>query len=620
MPTTQRRMPEFNVPGHNPYLLSLASPIFPARVLLFTGLLLFVALAHASPPIAPIDSGWSYHWGDIPRSHQADNTERVHWQFSEAEWNQAGSLANVAGRSGEDILWLKLDLPESKWRNPHLLVSYADIIFQVFEAGRVTYEHGRIGPEGKGDFAGWPWHLIPVAAAESTSLYFRIYSSYYLIGLSEEVIIGEKADLLEHVYHKGMTGGVFFIILFIVGIVSMALGLIKGHRRNALSIGFLSLDLSLTMFAQNELSQIVFFSPLILSYIWAFGYFLVPAFMAWVVYEWFDHKISKPVLVILCVSFGSMICAFVLSSITDLLFIEFYPSIDVLFIVSMLALLIECGARHKGRGIEEGLIILGLFIICLSLILDAISFYGIVTWIGQGGQWGLTLFAVSLLTVYLIKDKKQQESLALLTHNLENTVAERTRALNESLARLEELARTDFLTGLLNRRAFMELANREVANSIRHQHPLSLMLFDIDHFKRINDRYGHDTGDRVLTEVAKAVSKTCRESDLICRWGGEEFVVLLQSATPDEAKLLAARTRETIQSLDMKSAAGNTIATTASFGFISYDGYQETSELNKPENADRLLDLLLKKADSAMYHTKNRGRNDVTVHEISSTD
>ena len=152
--------------------------------------------------------------------------------------------------------------------------------------------------------------------------------------------MGEKADLLEHVYHKGMTGGVFFIILFIVGIISMALGLIKGHRRGALSIGFLSLDLSLTMFAQNELSQIVFFSPLILSYIWAFGYFLVPAFMAWVVYEWFDHKISKPVLVILCVSFGSMICAFVLSGITDLLFIEFYPSIDVLFIVSMLALLI----------------------------------------------------------------------------------------------------------------------------------------------------------------------------------------------------------------------------------------------------------------------------------------
>ena len=166
----------------------------------------------------------------------------------------------------------------------------------------------------------------------------------------------------------------------------------------------------------------------------------------------------------------------------------------------------------------------------------------------------------------------------------------------------------------------MELAHREVAKSIRHKHPLSLMLFDIDHFKQINDRYGHGTGDRVLTEVAKAVSKTCRESDLICRWGGEEFVVLLQSATPVQAKLLAARMRETIQSLALKSADGDAIAVTASFGFISYDGYQETSELNKPENADRLLELLLNKADSAMYHTKNRGRNDVTAYEIRSTD
>ena len=620
MPTSQRRMPERNMPKRNPYLPLFASPILLIRVLLFTGLCLFVALLHASPPTTSIDSGWSYHWGDIPRSRQADDTEGAHWRFSEAEWKQAGSLENVTGRSDEDILWLKLDLPESKWRNPHLLVSYADLIFQVFEAGRMTYEHGRIGPEGKGDFAGWPWHLIPVTAAESTALYFRVYSSYYLIGLSEEIIMGEKADLLAHVYHKGMTGGVFFIILFIVGIISMALGLIKGHRRGALSTGFLSLNLSLMMLAQNELSQIVFLSPLILSYVWAFSYFLVPAFMAWVVYEWFDQQISKPVLIILCVSLGSMICAFVLSGITDLLFVEFYPSIDVLLIISMLALLIECGARHKGKGIEEGLIILGFFVICLSLILDAISFYGIVTWIGKAGQWSLTLFVISLLTVYLIKDRKQQEALALLTHNLENTVAERTQALNESLARLEELAQTDFLTKLLNRRAFMELANREVAKSIRHKQPLSLMLFDIDHFKRINDRYGHGAGDRVLTEVAKVVSQTCRKSDLICRWGGEEFVVLLQSATPDQAKRLAARMRETIQSLALKSEDGDAIAVTASFGFISYGGYQETSELNKPENADRLLELLLNKADSAMYHTKNRGRNDITVAEIRRTD
>lgn len=581
---------------------------------------MFVTLAHASPPITSIDSGWSYHWGDIPRSHQADDTEGVHWRFSEAEWNQAGSLENVAGRSGEDILWLKLDLPESEWRNPHILISYAYLSFQVFEAGQMTYEHGLIDQEGKGDFAGWPWHLVPVAAAESKSLYFRIYSSYYLIGLPEEIIMGEKADLLEHVYHKGMVGGVFFSILFIIGIVSMVLGLVKRHKRGALSAGFLSLDLSLTMFAQNELSQIVLFSPLIWSYIAAFSYLLVPAFMAWVFYEWFDRKISKLVLVILCVSLGSTICTLVLSGITDLILIAVYPIFDVLFIVSTLALLVKCGTKLKGKGMEEGLIAFGFLVISLSLVLDTLSIYNLIIWIGRGWQWGLILFAVSLLAVYLIKDRKQQEALALLTHNLENTVAERTRALNESLAKLEELAQIDFLTGLLNRRAFMALANREVANSIRHKHPLSLMLFDIDHFKQINDRYGHGTGDRVLTEVAKAVSKTCRESDLICRWGGEEFVVLLQSSTPGEAKLLAARMRETIQSLSLKSEDGDTIAATASFGFISYDGYRETSELNKPENADRLLELLLNKADGAMYQTKNRGRNGVTVSEIRSAN
>ena len=136
MPTSQRGIPELNMPANHPYPLSFASPIFLIRVLLFTELFLFVPLAHASPPITSIDSGWSYHWGDIPRSHRPADTERVHWRFSEAEWNPAGSPENVADRSGEDILWLKLDLPESEWRNPHMLISYAYLSFQVFEADR----------------------------------------------------------------------------------------------------------------------------------------------------------------------------------------------------------------------------------------------------------------------------------------------------------------------------------------------------------------------------------------------------------------------------------------------------------------------------------------------------
>ncbi len=561
-----------------------------------------------------VESGWSYHWGDIPYDGSA---QQGGWQFTTDRWQPAASLDAIEGRMGEDILWLKLDLPPLSLRDPHLFLWSIDLTVQVFEAGGMIYHFGDIDLQGNSRFAGWPWHLIPIGQPESPTLYFRIYSNYPFIGPSGEVVLGNKSDLLDRVYARGMTGLVFVGIVFIVGIVSMCLGLIKRDRGRAISTGFLSFDLALMMFAENELSQVFINDPLMWRYVAAFTYFLVPAFLAWVVQKWFRYHITWLIKSVLVLSLVFVVGVWGASSFAGYTFINAYPVFDGLLIVYMLALVVACLMKAQRFNLQEKLIAFGILALFISLALDSLSAHGLIDWIGKAGQWGLICFTLALLVVYLIKDWRQQKALRILRNNLEAQVVERTQELEESKARLEQLAREDFLTGLLNRRAFMELANREVVNSKRHQRPLSLILFDIDFFKDINDLHGHDVGDSVLREISKATLSICREGDLVCRYGGEEFVILLHATARENAINLANRLQSAIKSVCVTTEAGEPVHVTASFGLIAYTGYQDSAQESESKSPEKLLHFLLMQADRAMYDVKNAGRDDIKVYEVN---
>ncbi len=154
----------------------------------------------------------------------------------------------------------------------------------------------------------------------------------------------------------------------------------------------------------------------------------------------------------------------------------------------------------------------------------------------------------------------------------------------------------DVLTETLSRRAFAEAAQKTVAHAFRHDQKLSCVVFDIDHFKAINDTYGHAAGDVVLASVAKACRERLRESDLIGRIGGEEFAILLAHADAAEALHVAEELRDAIQKLDFK-VGSRTIGTTASFGVAE-------KVFSTPDFA-----TLLARADTAMYAAKQDGRN-----------
>jgi len=164
----------------------------------------------------------------------------------------------------------------------------------------------------------------------------------------------------------------------------------------------------------------------------------------------------------------------------------------------------------------------------------------------------------------------------------------------------EKLAVTDELTGLNNRRAFASMGEREVVRARRYQRPLSLILFDIDHFKNVNDTHGHLIGDKVLRVLTELVTKTTRGTDIVCRYGGEEFIVLMPEAGRAEGLAMAERLREEISRMRVVTTTAETLALTVSLG---------VAELG-PDVGEN-LETLIARADRAMYEAKAAGRNTV---------
>jgi diguanylate cyclase (GGDEF)-like protein/PAS domain S-box-containing protein len=165
---------------------------------------------------------------------------------------------------------------------------------------------------------------------------------------------------------------------------------------------------------------------------------------------------------------------------------------------------------------------------------------------------------------------------------------------------LERLATTDPLTGLANRRAFMVRAGEEIERAARHGRPLSVVMIDVDHFKAINDRHGHEAGDRVLARVADMVRATIRKAaDFAARFGGEEFVLLLPETPVGGAWALAERIREAFETTAVDTAGG-AVSFTASFGVEQF----------RPELDDG-IETVLRRADDALYRAKASGRNRV---------
>ena len=229
-------------------------------------------------------------------------------------------------------------------------------------------------------------------------------------------------------------------------------------------------------------------------------------------------------------------------------------------------------------------------------------------------------FIISLLTILTVSRMLQALSILIYSlHKVEQTedfgIRIKTKSNDEFgqigfsinhlldytdkiIKQKDELASIDVLTGIMNRRSFMTLVNKEVAKSRRYETPLSLIFCDIDKFKSINDNYGHSIGDEVLQAFAHSIKSHIRQSDLFARWGGEEFIILAVETDESNASQLADNLRKIIMELKVQPVK----QITCSFG---------VAQLKKDESFEQLCE----RADQAVYDAKNSGRNQVCISQ-----
>jgi len=202
-----------------------------------------------------------------------------------------------------------------------------------------------------------------------------------------------------------------------------------------------------------------------------------------------------------------------------------------------------------------------------------------------------------IFTLCVVRDVTERKAaeLVLRTHMVE---------LERLQEQLKELASHDSLTGMLNRRAFQEQTEWILRNAIRQRECVSLLMIDLDFFKRVNDRFGHSEGDRVLFAVANILQATCRQNDVAARYGGEEFAVALPDTDEAGSRVVAENFRAAVEALqDLKSPI------TASIGIVTFMPGPAT--LPAPAPTPALFAELINKADQALYAAKRNGRNQV---------
>jgi len=195
------------------------------------------------------------------------------------------------------------------------------------------------------------------------------------------------------------------------------------------------------------------------------------------------------------------------------------------------------------------------------------------------------------------------ERLLQVRENMEAIIHQRTSELEAANYALAQQARTDTLTGLLNRRGFDDQSRQILATTWRNHQPLSVVMFDVDHFKRINDSLGHEVGDLVLKQLAETLRQRLRASDILARMGGEEFVALL----PD-TKLEGAR-----------SIAESLIHAVAEQTHAIYGRYTISAGVASALAEQPDIQELMRRADAALYDAKGQGRNRVCVDPSSAS-
>ena len=344
----------------------------------------------------------------------------------------------------------------------------------------------------------------------------------------------------------------------------------------------------------------------------------------------FKHQEEKRTIQILF-SFG-IVASLTLITMSVLTFIE--GEYTFVFVTVFFALLLIIAILHLYFYKKKAIIIHIYGLVMVMLTISLISTGGVdgnghlwlfifppLIYFLQGTKSGtitLSVIFIIILCYFFVPDMPMREFeyetkfkmrflIALTAESLISFFAEFSRntlmkKMIELSERLKFLSRTDELTKILNRRGGLESLQYIKTMAARNKTPFSVIIFDIDHFKAINDNYGHDIGDKMLCEIVARVKDGIRAQDILCRWGGEEFFLVLPQTTRKGLKIIGERLR-TLVCEKPYIIHENDIKGSCSFGCAEYKGAED-------------IDQLLKRADQSLYKAKAMGRNRVIISDL----
>jgi diguanylate cyclase (GGDEF)-like protein len=549
---------------------------------------------------------WAFQPGDDPGWARPDFDDRGWTRLQvPGSWRRQGFDAVVG------IAWYRLTVP-SRWAADErlgLTLGKIDSAYEIYVGGRKLGGVGDLPPLPRMEYDRHRTFSIPPQARNpdgSLAIALRVWRNPAKISTAAGPVegpfeIGPLVELVERDKLAEARELALVFVFFTVAVVHLSLRIRLGSGDEYLWFGLMALAAALYGFLRTQWKYLVLDDFVVLKRIEHVVLWLMPAVIAQFLWVFFHARHPRWIRGVQTVMIGG---AVVVGLAPGLL-----TALALLPVVQLSTLPLTAGAltlvvqRLRAGDREAPVLGLGMAVLSATIVHDALVDRNLLV-DPRVAQYGFAALVVGMSITLGNRFQRAIRERDALTRDLEDRVESRTRELNDAYRQMEQLASYDALTGVLNRRAMTDRAQNELARARRHRLPFALALADVDTFKRINDSAGHAAGDAVLREIARRLAAAVRASDDVGRWGGEEFLVLLPGAAPQEAGRAGERLRAQVAADPIVLADGTTRDVTVSVGLVAVDG-------TDPSALD--LDRLIEKADRALYEAKAGGRNTVRL-------
>ncbi|THK41774.1 GGDEF domain-containing protein [Methylophaga sp. SB9B] len=351
-------------------------------------------------------------------------------QLNHADWQTIAQPLYPPDRQDRHNIWYRTSLPDIRMIDPVVFVSSINLIAEVYLDQQLVYRFGEFDAEGKGDYAGWPWHILglPDDFAGRT-LYFRVYSDYTDIGLWGEKKLLERSSAFLNILNNSHSDLIIAAFFFFIALLAFAFSVMRGDNREFIYLGLFSLASAGNLLGESQALQLLIYAPLAKTYLAAISYFSIPIFIALILNYWLAEKTGKLMLRIAQMHIAYVLLCLVLSlsGVWHLAF--FYPLFDVLFIITLMIMAWFCIHYFTAMNTEQRMVMGAFGIYAVFFLIDMVVAHGLVPWFNFPLAYGGLIFALVLVIISLRQYRQTQQALGELNLLLEQRVTERTASL-----------------------------------------------------------------------------------------------------------------------------------------------------------------------------------------------